>query len=321
MLKNPLTISSLIVAVVSISIAVLIATRYRSIVRRRMRMWEREYYLWRTSQTEERLKRSDVKSKRLEEIVKEKKRKFLDIPSISFHFANKEQVKNFYNDYFKEPTLKSLVSEITEEASGEVKGSLPKLLESRIGSRDLTKWISELKLPDTTLGGMFLRYQRETIKNEQVSLGIEEVEIELNELQEFEDSIGDLEKRFGLKLEESLLNDHRGSLKQKAAEKTLVKLEQATGWVLIEGRFRILSQDEFYNCVYDHPVNEYLPTDVGPITISVLVRADSLEPQFAGNYAQSVDKLVPLKIYGKVWQPIDRKTNAWDLQLTPLAIY
>jgi hypothetical protein len=260
-------------------------------------------------------------AKRIEDIIDEKRRRFLDTPSISFHFADKEQIRSFYDDYFKEPTLESLVSEITGEVGGQVKASLPQFIESKIGGKDISKWISTIKLPDTSLAGMFLRYQRETIKSGQVTLGVEEVDIELTQLQEFEQSIRDLDQQFGLKLDSGLLDGTRARLKEKAAEKTLVKLEQATGWTLIDGRFSITREGNFYKCVYTHPVNEYLPAQSGHVTISIFVEADHLEPHIAGNYAQSVGKLIPLKIYGKVWQPIDRTTNTWELQLTPLAVY
>jgi hypothetical protein len=271
-------------------------------------LYDRERSVRRRVKTEK-LLQSNTTAKRIEDIINEKKQRFLDTPSISFHFADKEQIQNFYNDYFKEPTLESLVSEISGETNGQIKASIPQVVESKIGSKDISKWISTIKLPDTSLAGMFLRYQRETIKSEQVTLGIEEVDIELTELQEFEQSIQDLDQRFAVKLDTTLLDSIKAKLKEKAAEKTLVKLEQATGWVLIEGRFKIARDGDFYQCTYTHPVNEYLPMQSSHVTISVLVEADRLEPRIAGNYAQSVGKLIPLKIYGKVWQPIDRKTS------------
>lgn len=260
-------------------------------------------------------------TRRTEEIVEDKKNKFQNIPSISFHYANKDQIAGFYNDYFREPTIASLVSEISGEISGEVKGSLPQILESKIGSKDLTKWISTVKLPDTSLNGMFLRYQRETIKSGQVALGLEEVEIELTDLQAFDEALSDLQRRFDFHLEGQLIEKQRSYLKEKAAERTLIKLEQATGWILIEGRFKIEVEGEFYKCSYSHPVNDYLSGQIGPITISIIIPVESIEPHIAGNYKQSIGKLIPMRIYGQIWQPIDRKTSIWDLQLTPLAIY
>jgi hypothetical protein len=258
---------------------------------------------------------------RIERIIEDKRQKFLNIPSISFHYADDDQIKNFYNEYFKEPTIENLVSEITGEVSGEIKSSLPQILESHVGSQDISKWISTIKLPDVSLNGMFLRFQRETIKNNQVALGIEEVDIELTELKAFEDAIKDFKNRFNFEIDETNLDTKRAQLKEKAAEKTLHKLEQATGWVLIEGKFKIENNEEFYRCTYHHPVNTYLSNQFGPVTISVLIPKNSLKEHIKGNYALSVNRTIPLKIYGQVWQPLDIESNVMDLQLTPLAIY
>ena len=258
---------------------------------------------------------------KIEKIIEEKKEDFLNIPSVSFHYANDELIKDFYNNYFREPTIENLVSEITGEVNGEIKGSLPQVLQARIGTSDLNKWVSTIKLPDASLNGMFLRFQRETIKNNQVVLGIEEVDIELTELEAFEDAIDELRGRFGLEIEEDILDKQRAILKEKAAERTLVKLEQAKDWVLIEGKFKIENDDDFYRCTYLHPVNSYLSNQVGPVTISVLIPKNSLKEHIKGNYAQSIGRSIPLKIYGQVWQPIERRAGVWDLQLTPLAIY
>ena len=260
-------------------------------------------------------------STRLEAIVKEKRTKFLNVPSVAFHYADENQIKGMYDDYFKEPTVESLVSEVIGGIDAEVKASLPQILESKIGSKDLRKWISTMKLPEPSVSAMFLQFQRETIKSGQVTLGIEEVEIELSEVAAFGEAVEGLRKRFGLQVDDQVVEGQRTQLKEKAAERTLIKLEQATGWVLVEGRFRIEEQNEFYRCSYVHPVTEYLSENVGPVTISVLTPKDALEPQVAGNYAQSIGRRVPLRIYGQVWEPIDRKGEMWDLKLTPLAIY
>ena len=254
-------------------------------------------------------------------IIEEKRNRILNIPNVAFHYVDKEQITNFYNDYFKEPTFASLVSEITGELSGELKGSIPKILESRAGSKDIEKWVSTIKLPDTSLNGMFLRYQRETIKSAQVTLGLEEVDIELNDLDAFDDAIENLRKRFGFEVEESVLNRQKILLKERAAERTLTKLERATGLVLVEGRFKILRQDNLYRCIFEHPVTDYLSNQSAPIVISVIISEDSLEPSIKGNYADSVGRLIPLSIYGRVWEPIDRKTGITELRLTPFAIY
>jgi hypothetical protein len=277
--------------------------------------------LARREQEDRRSKSVGANEKRLEDIIKEKRDRFLNIPNVAFHFADDDQIRNFYNDYFKEPTVASLVSEMTGGLDAQIKGSIPKVLESRIGATDLSKWVSTIKLPDNTLNGMFLRWQRETIKSGQVTLGLEEVDIELSELQTFEEIIATLRSRFDFTVGDDVLAKQRKHLKQKAADRTMSKLEQATGWMLIEGKCTIQRDSGFFRCVYRHPVNAYLPDQPSPVSLVVLLPESQLEPRVAGNYAASVGKLIPLRVYGQVWQPIDRNTGTLELQITPLAVY
>lgn len=270
---------------------------------------------------EDLLRVRDEASNKIEKIIGEKEQRFINLPSIAFHYADKEWIKASYDDKFKEPTIASLVSEITGETGGEVKGSLPQIIESRIGSKDISKWISNIKLPETSLNSMFIRYQRETILSKQVTLGLEEVDIELSEINAFDDTINTLTKRFDLLLDEKLLEEQRIKLKVKAAERTLSKLEQITGAVLIEGRFKIDVVDEYYKCTYQHPVNDYLPKGLGIVSISVSFPKALVEARFSGNYAQSIGRLIPLKIYGTVWEPVDRKSGSFDLKVNAIAIY
>lgn len=260
--------------------------------------------------------------RKVADTIEEKKTSFLNIPNISFHYADKKQIENFYNDYFREPTVESLVSEIASEVAGDVKGKVPQFIEAKVGGKDLSKWISTIKLPETSLNGMFLRYQRETIKKNQVTLGLDVVDVELSELLEFQKLINDLEERFGAKLNEITLNEREAVIKEKAAEKTLVKLENASGPILIEGQFKISeAENEYYKCSYRHPVSEYILESQKIVTISFLLLKTNIEPHVAGNYTQSVGQSIPLRVYGNVWQPIRREADIWDLKLTPLAVY
>ncbi|HYD16366.1 MAG TPA: hypothetical protein VEB03_00010 [Candidatus Nanoarchaeia archaeon] len=270
---------------------------------------------------ERRIAATASSEKRLEKIISEKRDRFLNIPNVAFHFADSVQIANFYNDYFKEPTIASLVADMTNESDAHVKGSLPQVLESKLGTRDVAKWVSTIRLPETSLNGMFLRYQRETIRSDQVTLGIEEVDIELTELQSFDEAVQALRSSFDLSIDEPVLAKHRNLLRQKAAEHTLVKLEQATGWILVEGRFVIEAEADFFRCVYRHPVNDYLPESAPIVAIVVLLPRSSLETRVANNYVTSIGSVVPLRVYGQVWRPIDRSTNSFTLHLTPLAVY
>lgn len=262
-----------------------------------------------------------AKSKTIETIIRDKKQRFSNVSGVSFHFVDKDDVEAFYNDTFREPTLESLITEITGEISAETKGGLPQVLESKIGGRDIRKWVSTLKLPETSLAGMFVKYQKEVIRRDEVTLGLEELDIELKELQEFDASIKNLDEAYGFVVNREAVETHRTALREKAAEKTLAKLESAAGWVLIEGKFLIAQNENLYTCTLRHPVNEFLPGVPAPATISIFLPGDRIEHRYSGNYAQSVGRVIPLRVFGKVWQPLDRNAGVWELQITPLAVY
>ena len=250
-----------------------------------------------------------------------KKEKFLNIANISFHFTDKERIRTFYDDYFKEPTIKSLITESITESDSGIKASIPSILESKIGSKDLSKWISNIKLPNITENGMFKRYQKETIQKDQVQLGLEEDDIELSVLSDFEEQIQEFSKEFEFEFEKEKVEKQKTKLKEKAAERTLQSLEKANGWVLIEGNFLIQKETEnFYKVTMIHPVSNYLASGK-EVKISCLVPISKVEPSVAGNYSNSINKSIPIKIYGQVWQPINRSENIWELMITPLAVY
>lgn len=250
-----------------------------------------------------------------------KKEQFLNIANISFHFADKDRIKTFYDDYFKEPTIKSLISESITEIDSGIKASIPSILESKIGGKDLSKWISKIKLPDITENGMFKRYQKETIQKDQVQLGLEEDDIELSVLSDFEKKIEDFSKEFEFEFEQDKVDKQKTRLKEKAAERTLQSLEKANGWVLIEGNFLIQKEsEEFYKVSMTHPISNYLASGK-EVKMSCLIPISKVEPSVAGNYSNSINKSIPIKIYGQVWQPINRAENIWELMITPLAVY
>jgi len=246
-----------------------------------------------------------------------------NIPNVSFHFANRDEVESLYNDYFKEPTIEQVVSEIAGEVSGEASSRIPKVVEAKFGGKDFSKWVSTIKIPDVSTEEKFRRYQRQIIINGQVNLGLELVDIDLTELNKFEALILDMKSTFDVSIENvDVVNKQRDVLKQKAAEKTIIRLESATGQVLVDGKFVISElNSEFYKCTYEHPVSQYLIGQKNKITIGVILRKDAIEPNIAGNYAQAIGKSIPLKVYGKVWQPVERSNNIWELQITPLAVY
>ena len=64
-----------------------------------------------------------------------------------------------------------------------------------------------------------------------------------------------------------------------------------------------------------------VPFNLYNITINISLKKDSLKSNIAGNYEQSIGKYIPIIVYGKVWQPVDRGLDTWELHITPLAVY
>ncbi|NOX67383.1 MAG: hypothetical protein GXO85_16680 [Chlorobi bacterium] len=253
--------------------------------------------------------------------LKEKKKQLLNLPNLSFHYADKTRVKNFYTDYFREPTVESMIKELVTETSSEIKGSLPKILESKLNGGNVNKWISTIKLPETSVNGMFLKYQSETLKNNQVKLDLELLDVELSDVNQFQEIIDKLHKELEFIVDKSAVEDNILRLKERAAERTISKLELANGWVIIRGAFTIEQDQGFYLYRYEHPVNQYLTDPKQIVMIEARVPVDAIEPHVAVNYKQSIGAPIPITIYGEVWQPISRGSGLMTLTITPLVIY
>lgn len=257
----------------------------------------------------------------LNRAIDEKKSRLLNMSSISFHYIDKERITSFFNDHFQESTVESTTQEHVNEISGDLTGKLP-ALEANVGGKTLTKSVSNLTMPNKSLHAMFLLYQREIIRNDQVVLDVEMVDVELSELEAFELAIADLAKSYGFVVDADKVEAHRKTLKEKAAEQTLVRLESVSGFVIIEGAFEIRQvETDFYGCVYKHPVTGYMLASDGSVTITVRLEKKRIEEYVAVTFAHSGGSAIPLHIYGKVWKPIDRSANEYNLEVIPLAIY
>lgn len=133
--------------------------------------------------------------------IEQKRIRLKKLPAISLHYCDEERVKNFYNDYFREPTTENLVKEVVTEASGEAGARIPEIFETKLGTKNLNKWIKTIKLPETSISGMFRRYQRETIENHQVSLDLDIVDIELSKVDNFKKVIDSLMNKYNFKFQ------------------------------------------------------------------------------------------------------------------------
>jgi hypothetical protein len=212
----------------------------------------------------------------IDKIIESKKKSFIN-PGISFHYADYKQIKIFYDITFKQAIIESMTSERSGEVGGQVKGSISSIIEGTLSGKDTNKLVSNLKFPDISPTEMFYLYQKEVINTNLVVLGLEEVEIEETELKEFDDLIGQLSLKFSLVIEGSLLEERRKKLREKAIRKTLVKLEQASNWILIEGKFRIEAKGDLFVLTYNHPVNSFLVDRSKHVTITTSIVKNSLE--------------------------------------------
>lgn len=252
--------------------------------------------------------------------LEERKKVFQNTSIFSFYFIDRATIENAYNDIFYELVVDRVTSEAADVESGDIKANLRALGAAFGGkkSRTLTK---DYKIGPLTLQHMFRRLQTETLGKGQVLLGLEGVDIDLTETHAFEEEISKLQKRFGLMVSSVLVEETKKKLTARAAENALQRLENASGWVLIDGKFEIEDAGEYYKCVYIHPVNRYLKDLASPVTITVTIKK-SQQTNIADTFTQFIgEDTIPLKVYGKITMPIDRRRETWDLRINPLAIY
>lgn len=262
-----------------------------------------------------------IKTAKMDSIAA-KRVKLLKIPSIIFHFKDEEEIKRLYDEYFKEATIEKLIREVVSEVEGDLSGGLPSgLLEARLGAKSVNKLVSEIKLPNPSTNEMLLRWQRENIKNKQILVGLELAEFEETGLRNFEKLMESL-KKYDVEVASNELIRARTNLKERSAEKTIVKLENANGWVLLDAPFRIEEGGpDTYRLVYIHPVSKTFSGSSDQFTIAFTLRKDQIEDRYADYYSQSLKTTVTLTVLGTVWQAVNRNENRRELSLVAFAVY
>jgi hypothetical protein len=245
---------------------------------------------------------------------------FINISNISFYFYNKEQIENLYKTYFQGATLDSLISETSGDQKGEIKGKT-NFIEATIGRSNARKLTSTYKFDEMTIEGMFIQYQREMIRTNQVQLIPDEINYNRKELNDFDNAIQNIQQNYNLSLNQEEIEDRRNQLRIKSVQNVLTSLENLSGWVLIEGKFTIELEDQNYKCTYVHPINNHLPTQSPLITISMTITPQALKENINNHFTKSINMEIPLKVYAKVWHSINRNKNIWDIYIDPLAIY
>lgn len=251
--------------------------------------------------------------------VTEKSQKVLAICSISFHYADKEQIPSLYYNLFKEPLAENIAIERAGELSTNAKGSI-NVVEGQVNNKDSTKVTTNFKNPSMPLSLMFLKYQNEMVTRNEVILDLDDVGDRSSELEAFNVLVERLRRDFEFYIPNDQYESKKIQLNVKASEATLLKLEQASGFVFMDGKFKVYLEGDLYKCVYSHPINEFLDTG-DAVSITVVVSKSLLEQSQAVTFEQAVGRSMPLKVYGRIASPIDRSNGHKNLQITPIAIY
>lgn len=276
------------------------------------------------------LERAVAEYEREEEssLLEQKKQKFLATAAVSFIYVDNEEITDFYNMTFKEPTVTEMVEKLVETRSGEIVSgkAAETFLKSELAAENLQQYIKTIKLPETTLPEMFLRYQRHILENNVVRYGFDEIEIRLEEISKFEDEVSDLEDKYDVSFSEEVKEGKKQEIKRKLVDEFLAELEKVDQFVLVEGKYSITYENnKQFRLTYEHPINEhltYMPQEP-KVLIVCFLNKDDLESRYRTQLERMASKgaAIPVNIFGKVFMPIDRGTNNWELIIIPFAIY
>ncbi|MFX0204429.1 MAG: hypothetical protein ACFFDT_00460 [Candidatus Hodarchaeota archaeon] len=193
--------------------------------------------------------------KPFEKAIVAKRERILNISNIAYHYLNRKAIKSYYYQYFQKPIVTNIETEVSHQNAGELKGTVPRIIEGKSTMIDASKEKTKMKIPELSEEEMFLIYQREVVLRKQVIIDLEILDIDLTELNQFNEKIIELDKEYGLKIPDDILSVTQTNLKTKATEKMKKRLENVTGWVLVEGNFEIKDSKKYYEIKYLHPIS------------------------------------------------------------------
>lgn len=280
------------------------------------------------SMTDRYYKKNDLHAKNMleeEQLMKElddRSLYFLQVSIPALYYGNTEEIENIYSTYFGEDIVTAITSEVSEETGGEINAFFSKVFGVKQAGRDITKIIKNYKPKEETTLSKFLLYQRTVILRKQINIGLEFVRVDFSEYNAFQESMSWFINTYQINLEKSSeeLNQKTNELYDKGVEETLIQLEKAKDIILMEEKFFITEDHENYICNFVHPVSDYLSYKGIQLTIKFSIpKANVQKSTF--DFSQVVEKSVPLRIFGKVILPIDRKSNNWEMIVNPIAVY
>ena len=259
--------------------------------------------------------------------LEKRKKEFLNIPGVSFIYVDKDTIENSFNDAFHEVIIEQVVEKITAEQSGAAKsGSVTgTLVKADLAGKTASELVRTARLSETSLAEKFLRYQRKIVTEGTVQLGFDEIDLRLVTADELEKDLTKLSQDYGISFPPDFVESKKTEVKSHLGESALADLEKVEGFVLLSGSYTV---EPFppgrYRLVYDHPINDYLPKTNGrKVRITCTVDGSHLEPQYVAVMQQMAagKKAIPVRIFGRVLQPVSRKTQNWELSVVPFAIY
>jgi hypothetical protein len=257
-----------------------------------------------------------------------KKATFLNIAAISFYYVNEEEITNHYNMNFREPTIENLIEKTINEKTDDIGTGVDveAVLKSKMGGRNLRDFVRTIKLPETTVAEKFLRYQRFLLQENKVNYGFDEIEIQLELLDRFKDDIEALSKKYyDVPFSNELIEEKKNQIKDKLVKEALTQLEKINQYVLLSGKYvAVKDKNNNYRLIYDHPINEHLQQfPKVKVQITALLERELIQKSFQVQLQTMSEKSnkIPLKIFGKVLQPLDTNSDVWELIIVPFAIY
>lgn len=172
---------------------------------------------------------------------------------------------------------------------------------------------------------MLLRYLKHSLEKGSVHYGFDEIEIRLEDIDNFDWELTNLENEYGISFPKALKKESKLAIKRKLVDELILELEKVDRWVLVDGKYKVTNESPgTYRLTYEHPINKYLTNlPQGKVQIVCYLEKSLVESDYKAYFAvmASKRKAIPLTIFGKVQQQIDREAGEWQLEISPSAIY
>jgi hypothetical protein len=262
----------------------------------------------------------DGMSKVIESIQNE----FLRLTDVRFLYADKNEIDRLYNDYLSSDfKIEGVSTETTKETGGNIGlGDKTIPIEIKGNKKATSKITTTMKTFPISTNAMFLKYQQVIIGSNQVTFGLEiGGSTQSPEQIEFDGLINKLKNKFNLSIQPEQIAQKIKDLKEKAAEETLLRLEQASGIILIKEKFEVTENEKTYKFSYLHPISEQLPNEnnENKVKIVFFLEKDLIENKNVINSV--INQHMPLKVHGRVILPLSRKEKRLELHIEPTAVY